>query len=123
MARPRTPAKILELRGAFKANPQRRREPVEALEFDGNPPAHLPPELTRAWRYIVEQVPPGVLTASDASAVEIMARLQAQVWMSGDLDAIKELRLWFGQYGLTAAAREKIGAKKPPKAANPFADV
>lgn len=42
MARPRTPAKILELRGAFKANPQRRREDAdrataaqEVLRADG----------------------------------------------------------------------------------------
>ena len=111
------------MRGAFKKHPERRRQAVApAGEFDPQPPAHLAPELVRAWHWIVEQVPPGVLTASDRSSIEIMARLQAQIWMSGDLDAIKEIRQWFGQYGLTGAAREKITAKPKP-AGNPFADV
>jgi hypothetical protein len=64
-----------------------------------------------------------VLTASDATSIEIMARLQASIWMSGDRDDIKELFRWLGQYGLTAAAREKIAAKKPEGSGNPFADL
>jgi hypothetical protein len=40
----------------------------------------------------------------------------------GQLQFVSELRQWFGQYGLTAAAREKIAAKPKP-AGNPFADV
>jgi hypothetical protein len=122
--RPRTPAKILELKGAWRKDPQRRREPVQgAGAFDSQPPSHLPQECVRAWHHIVAQVPPGVLTASDATSIEIMARLQASIWMSGDRDDIKELFRWLGQYGLTAAAREKIAAKKPEGSGNPFADL
>lgn len=122
--RPRTPAKILELRGSFKTHPERRREPVAAAGgFNPQPPAHLPQECVRAWHWIVEQVPPGVLTASDYAAMETMARLQAQVWLTGQLDYVKELRQWFGQYGLTAAAREKIAAKAPAGSGNAFADT
>lgn len=124
MARPRTPSNVLELRGAFKKHPERRRQPVEpAGEFDPAPPDHIPRDHVRAWHWIVKQIPPGVLTASDYSSVETMAGLQARVWMTGELDYIKELRQWLGQYGLTAAAREKIGAKKPAKSGNPFANV
>lgn len=90
--------------------------------FDQQPPAHLPQECVRAWHWIVQQIPPGILSASDATSVEIMARLQAGVWMSGDRDDMKELRQWLGQYGMTAAAREKIAAKKPPDGGNPFAN-
>ena len=123
MARPRTPSNVLELRGAFKRNPQRRREAVApAGEFDPTPPAHLPQGLVPAWHHVVKQIPPGVLTSSDYSSVEVMACLQARVWLTGELDYIKELRMWFGQYGLTGAAREKIAAKKKP-AGSPFADV
>lgn len=122
--RPRTPAKILELKGAWKKDPQRRREaPKGAGEFNPQPPAHLPQELVRAWNYVVEQIPPGVLTGSDYSSIEIMARLQASVWMGGSLDVVKELRQWWGQYGLTGAAREKLSAKAPKSRGNPFADV
>lgn len=123
MARPRTPSNVLELKGSFKHNPQRRRAPVAAVgEFDPTPPAHLPQECTRAWHWIVQQIPPGVLTASDYASLDIMARLQAQIWM-GQLQFVSELRQWFGQYGLTAAAREKIGAKKPDGSGNPFANL
>lgn len=123
MARPRTPSNVLELRGAFKHNPQRRREPVQPCgEFDPAPPEHLPRDCVRAWHWIVKQIPPSVLTASDYSSVETMATLQARFWLTGDLDYAKELRLWFGQYGLTAAAREKIAAK-PTKPRNPFSDA
>lgn len=124
MARPRTPSNVLELRGAFKKNPQRRRSPVVAAgEFNPEPPAHLTQDHVRAWHWIVKQIPPGVLTASDYSSIEMMAGLQARAWLTGELDYIKELRQWFGQYGMTAAGREKISAKKPEGAGNPFADV
>ncbi|HMU15874.1 MAG TPA: hypothetical protein PKC95_00385 [Thauera aminoaromatica] len=123
MARPRTPAKILELRGAFKKHPERRREPIApAGEFNPQPPAHLPQECTRAWHWLVEQMPPGVLSASDYASVEIMARLQTQIWV-GQLQFVSELRQWFGQYGLTAAAREKIAAKAPADKGNPFSSA
>ena len=52
-----------------------------------------------------------------------MARLQASIWMSGDRNAMKEIRQWLGQYGMTGAAREKIAAKKPDGSGNPFADL
>ena len=124
MARPRTPSNVLELRGAFKKHPERRRQAVEPVgEFDPNPPAHLNQDHVRAWHWIVQQIPPGVLTASDYSSLETMAGLQARVWLTGELDYVKELRQWFGQYGLTAAAREKIAAKKPPSGGNAFADA
>lgn len=75
----------------------------------------------RAWHWIVERIPPGILTESDRPALAIMASLQMQVWLTGGLDYIKELRQWFGQYGLTAAAREKIAARSPDDSGNPFA--
>lgn len=122
--RPRTPAKILELKGAWKKDPGRRRESVAgAGDFNPQPPAHMPQECARAWHWIVSQIPPGVLTASDYASIEIMARLQAHFWLSGHLDYAKELRQWFGQYGLTGAAREKISMKKPEGSGNPFANV
>lgn len=121
--RPRTPAKILELKGSWKKDPQRRREPIAAVgEFDPTPPAHLPQDHVRAWAWIVTQIPPGVLTASDRASIAIMAGLQARIWLMGELDYVKELRQWFGQYGLTGAAREKLSAKPAPPR-NPFADV
>lgn len=119
--RPRTPAKILELRGSFRANPSRRRKDVEGVgAFDPHPPANLPQELCGCWREIVAQIPPEILSGSDATSVEQMARLLLQARMTSDLGAIRELRQWFGQYGLTAAGRAKIGTPAKAPAGNPF---
>ena len=76
MARPRTPAKVLELRGAFKANPQRRRADAEgSAPFERDPPAHLPQMVVPAWRYIVQRLPLIALSNADEVAVECGANL------------------------------------------------
>lgn len=81
MARPREPARILELRGAFRANPQRRREDAPgAGPFNAEPPEHLHPTTARAWRYLVPRLPRVVLTASDEPAVEAAARVLGACW-------------------------------------------
>lgn len=125
MARPRQPAKILALNGAFKHNPQRAREDLEAVgPFDPNPPAALPQELVRSWREIVSQINPIILTASDQSSIELMARLLLQVRMTGDINNIRELRQWFGHFGMTPAGRAKLGTPvQKDRGGNPFAQV
>lgn len=121
--RPRTPSNVLELRGAFKKDPQRARTDLEGVgEFVSNPPTDLPQELVPAWRHIVSQINPIVLTASDYSSIELMARLWLQARLTGDVQIIKELRQWFAQYGMTAVGRTKIaGVKSPGK--NKFGDL
>lgn len=122
--RPRTPAKILELRGAFAKNPQRRREDIEGNgPFDPHPPAHLPQELVGCWHQIVSQINPVILTGSDVLSLETMARLLLQIRMTGDLAAIREFRMWCDRYGMNATARAKIPAQKKGDASNPFANV
>ena len=77
MARPRTATNILEARGAFKANPARKRpsEPKVKEPFPTRPPARLAAEVRATWREIVKAVPAGVLTAADAIVVEMVAEL------------------------------------------------
>lgn len=124
MARPRLPSNVLELKGSFAKNPQRRREDLDGTgPFDPNPPAHLQQELVRTWREIVSQINPVVLTASDGSSIELMARLMLQVRLTGDIENIRELRQWFGQYGMTAAGRAKLGSPVKKKTTNPYADA
>jgi len=121
--RPRTPSNILELRGAFKKNPQRARTDLEGVgPFDPTPPPDLPQELVRTWHEIVKQINPVVLTASDYSSIELMARLLLQARMTGDPGIIRELRQWFAQYGMTAVGRTKIPASKP-RSDNPFENL
>lgn len=118
--RPRTPSNVLELKGAFKKDPQRRRVDMAGVgKFDSSPPSNLPQELVPAWREIVNQINPMILTASDNSSIELMARLMLQARLTGDVGIIKELRQWFAQYGMTAVGRTKISAT-PPQEDNPF---
>lgn len=122
--RPRTPAKILELRGAFKKDPQRWREDLQGVgPFDPHPPANLPQEICGCWREIVKQIVPEILTASDVTSIETMARLLLQIRMTSDLGAIREFRQWCNQYGMTAVGRTKIPPVEKDPGGNPFARV
>ena len=83
MARPRTSTKVLELRGAFKHDPQRLEaregEPQDLELFD---PAGYsedwPEHVIQAWKEIVAEAPPCVLTVSDRKTVELAAFLMAE---------------------------------------------
>lgn len=120
--RPRTPAKILELKGAFKKDPQRKRVDAEgAGPFGEEPPAHLPQDVVRAWRYLVDRLPKVALSSSDELAVEVAARLTAQFW-AGNIMVAAELRQWLGKLGMTPADRAKLPGSAPPSD-NPFAKL
>ena len=109
MSRQRVPAKILELRGAFKAHPERRRQDAEgAGAFDPQPPAHLPAAVVPAWQYIVARLPKVAVYESDAVTVEMAARLLAQCWLSPDVGALRELRQWLSALGMSPQSRTKI---------------
>lgn len=122
MARPRTPAKILELRGAFAQNPQRRREDSEgSAPFEAEPPTHLPQECVPAWRWIVSRLPLITLYSCDEIAVECAARTLAGYWLTRDLNHLKELRQWLTQLGMTPQARTKIPPAEKNDKQNRFA--
>jgi len=80
MGRPKTPTNILEMRGAFKKNPKRRRpgepKPTKPL---GNPPGRLGPDVKKAWREIDRHCVPGVLTAMDRVTLELLATALARI--------------------------------------------
>ena len=74
MNRPRKPTSILEFKGAYKKNPQRRRkaEPKPTKPV-GRPPPHLDKDQRKAWRDIIRQCHPGVITQMDRAALEVAA--------------------------------------------------
>jgi phage terminase small subunit len=96
MARPRKPTKLLEISGAFKHDPNRRRpnEPQENRPL-GDPPERMPVEALAFWRELVEQVPAGVLTAADRWCVELASRLMCKAASGREVPAILELAKTF----------------------------
>jgi hypothetical protein len=79
MARPRTPTAVLELRGAFKRNPNRKKErqtePIVTTPLP-EPPGYLTADTTAAWQEMRERG--WWLTSADRFLVEIAATLLAR---------------------------------------------
>ena len=124
MGRPRKPTAVLEFKGSFKKNPQRKKrrgvEPV-VTEPVGNAPAHLNEDQRKAWRDIKKSAPKNVLTQADRLFLEVVAGTLAQYRLTGHLDYAKELRMQFGRLGMTPSDRSKVDVPLVPKA-NKFDD-
>jgi len=128
VARPRTPSNILELRGAFRAHPERQRRDAEgAGEFNREPPEHLRPDVARAWRYLAARLPKIALTSSDELAVEQASRVLSNLWameqrmgdLCGSLSEFKALNdalaRWLGLLGMTPRDRAHFAAQTERK--------
>lgn len=127
MARPRTPTNVLEMRGAYKKDPQRRRnyEP-EAVEGIGPAPDYFTPEQADAWNVIISQCHAGVLCQADGIAVEIAAVLLANFRADPlEMPAAKLARLdsLLARFGMTPSDRSKVAGAKKEEPANPFAKL
>ena len=109
MARPRTPAALLELRGAFKKDPQRRREEPAANGPVGGPPPSFDAELQAVWEELVGLVPSGVLSRADRWTAEVACRMMHQL-RNGDIKAaeIGILQSCLSRMGMTPADRSRI---------------
>ncbi len=125
MARNRTPSQILQIRGAYKKNPQRQRstEP-EAATFKKTAPVHLSSEQKKAWRELVKLIAPGVLQQSDRLILEQTAVLVAE-WRN-DTAGFKTsryavLQSCFSRLGMTPADRSRVAA--PQRTTNKFATL
>jgi hypothetical protein len=126
MPRNRVPTEILDAKGAFLANPQRKRaaEPTTAdAESLGPPPTRLTKEQKKAWKEIGKRMLPGVVFASDRDAFELMVRLTCRM---RDEDRTKEetlmtaaektllVSLW-SRFAMTPADRSRVQAEKAPE--------
>lgn len=141
MARPRKPTAILELVGAFKHDPSRRRdnEPVSDGEV-GSAPDRLSDKQVEAWDYLVASCAAGVLTQMDRAYLELTAIMLARVWMwngwcgqdsavrednetifAPDLGTlIKDTGAMLGKLGMNPSERSRVVVAKKDKP-NPFA--
>lgn len=125
--RPRTPSKLLELRGTFKQNPQRKRVDAEGQgRFDPRPPTDLPEHLVECWRAIASRLPLVAFYDTDTIVVEMAAR--ALYAARHEVDPMEQrmardgLLKYLVQLGMTPAARTKIPATSPGNgpAENPY---
>lgn len=124
MPRPRTPSNVLDMRGAFKKHPERKREDLQGVgDFNSTPPQWLAAPIVPAWHRVVSQINPAVLTGSDTESIAVMARLLSQFELTSDKTYATELRQWFSQYGMTAVGRTKLAAPKKGGGGNPFLNV
>jgi phage terminase small subunit len=119
MSRPRTPTAILDTKGAFLANPQRKREgePQPAGSI-GSAPKHFSQDEKKIWREFVRTLAPGVGKSSDRLAAELIVRLilkeRARTITSTERG---HLILLVGRFGLTPADRAKISVEAPRESA------
>jgi hypothetical protein len=86
MGRPRKPTKELELSGAFEKHPERKREREHEPIPDGPigpPPSHWVVaegafkfqeygRLIAIWHQLIAEAPPGVLSVSDRTLLEVI---------------------------------------------------
>jgi hypothetical protein len=81
VARPRKSIEELELKGAFKKNPQRLRERLETPESPsgiGDPPDILTAPEKAIWIEVVNACAPGLLKSSDRWALKDFCRIEAR---------------------------------------------
>lgn len=71
----RKPSALLELNGAYRKNPARRRQEPPSAGPLGPPPERMSPEARAYWIELESMAPPGVLQRSDRWAVEVISRL------------------------------------------------
>jgi phage terminase small subunit len=126
MSRPRTPTAILDARGSFKKDPQRKRdgEPVVKNPL-GDPPECLDEMESKIWREVAGMAPLGVLTEADRFLVEDLAMLTHELRVErGEFQVGKRAlrNKMMGQIGMTPSDRAKLSIEKPKKG-NTFADL
>lgn len=117
MARPRTPTRILEARGAFIAHPERKasraHEPRPTTSV-GNPPAYFSKAEKAIWHEVCSLIPAGVAFFPDRLLVEKCALLvskQRKRKSKGVDDS--HLLQCLVQLGMTPAARSKVSVVHP----------
>src|SRR5690349_11656337 len=117
--RPRKPSNVLELRGTFKKDPQRRRTPVKAPEGPfGAAPDRFDDEQRACWDEILGLIPPAILAKADRVQVELLATLLAefrQAYYAFPAQKIGHMRILLDGLGMSPSGREKFNRPEPDK--------
>lgn len=124
MPRPRKSLAALKASGALAHDRKRyadRAEVAGAGEI-GKPPAGMTKEQRACWLETVAEVPPGILTGSDRTLIEMIAYLKAEMRKAPSKfppQRLNQLRQCLGALGCTPADRSKVsgagGSAPKPK--------
>lgn len=123
--RPRKPTRVLELQGAFRKDPQRKRaregEP-QVTEPLGDPPDCLDEAVRARWREIAAWCP--WLMAPDRVLVEVTAVLWAE-FRRGAANASQTMQLSrnLTHLGMSPSDRSKVKVPPAPRTKNPFEEL
>jgi phage terminase small subunit len=125
MARPNTPTAVLELNGAFRKNPDRRRTDPKPAGPLGSPPKQLDENQRAMWNELKRKAPIGVLTAADCFLLEIVCRLMTRVRFPAEVPLetgeLAQLMQGLIRLGFTPADRSKLNLGKGKEGeSNPF---
>lgn len=124
MAAHRKPSNVLELAGAFKHDPARRRADPPTHKAIGRPPKPNSLTFEQAWKYIVKCAPRDVLRDDrDRLWIEVAAHLLVQFRAEpAAMHPAKLSRLvaMLAALGMSPADASRVAAAPPAKARNPF---
>ncbi|GAB4533082.1 MAG: hypothetical protein Kow00133_21150 [Amphiplicatus sp.] len=114
MPKPRTPTKILELKGAFRKDPQRRRVDPKVEPGLGPPPDYFEAHEREIWREIEASAPEGVLARSDRLCVEMLVGLVAKLRAREPMKAAERAFMLstLTRLGCTPADRSRVAEPK-----------
>jgi hypothetical protein len=117
------PASVLEARGAFEKDPQRKRvDPVASGDL-GNAPGYFTDGERKVWKELKGQIPEGVAKSADRMIVEICCRLMFK-YRSDKLNGT-ELSLLvntLGKLGMSPADRSKCSVPVQGTKDNEFSE-
>jgi hypothetical protein len=118
MAR-KLPASVLEAKGAFDKDPQRRRVDPVAVGEVGDAPAYFNAEQIVIWKEINEQLPPGLCKSADRMMVEVAVRLMHRFRTAGLASSeLAQMINALGRLGLSPADRAKCSVPVDTKPQN-----
>jgi hypothetical protein len=116
MSKRRTPTAILEAKGAFDKDPQRRRdaEPDTDLTL-GGPPSRFTDFQKQLWRQISKRLLHGVAKRSDRDAFETLVLLKESERSGVLLPAERgQLLSLYGRFAMTPSDRSKVVVDNKP---------
>lgn len=123
----RTPTALLEARGAFEKNPQRRKErsnepkPTKPI---GDPPAHFNGDQVDCWHELLEKIPHGVAFEPDSISLEMASVLLAEIrYGKASAWQYQQLHRCLAAFGMTPADRSKVQAVSEDVEDDPWAEM